>query len=78
MKSWTRDSIYGARPWVLIGVGVGLALGMMLWSLSEGLWTLWRSLLCLGGTALCIVGGAILQMRLDYRARSKLRREAPP
>jgi len=46
MKSWTRDSIYGARPWVLIGVGVGLALGMMLWSLSEGLWTLWRSLLC--------------------------------
>jgi hypothetical protein len=37
--------------------------------------TVWRGLLCLGGA---IVGGAILQMRQDYRAQSKWRRDTPP
>jgi hypothetical protein len=39
---------------------------------------LWRSLLCLGGMVLAIVGGATLQLRQDYRARSKWRREKGP
>jgi hypothetical protein len=51
---------------------------MMLWSLGAGSWTVWRGLLCLGGAALAIVGGATLQMRQDYRANSKWRRDAPP
>ena len=51
---------------------------MMVWSLIEGLWMLWRSLLCLGGMVLAIVGGATLQLRQDYRARSKWRREKGP
>jgi type II secretory pathway component PulL len=50
----------------------------MLWSLSAGLWTVWRGLLCFAGAALAIVGGATLQLRQDYRARSKWRRDAPP
>jgi hypothetical protein len=32
----------------------------------------------LGGAGLAIVGGAILQMRQDYRAQSKWRRDTPP
>jgi type II secretory pathway component PulL len=52
-----------------------LAIGMMVWSLSAGLWTAWRGLLCLAGAALAVVGGATLQLRQDYRARSKWRRE---
>jgi hypothetical protein len=48
---------------------------MMIWSLSAGLWSVWRGLLCFGGAALAIVGGATLQLRQDYRARSKWRRE---
>ena len=52
MRSWMPKSVYDAKPWVLIGLGGLLALG--------------------------IVGGATLQMRQDYRARSKWRRETPP
>lgn len=75
---WTPQRLYDAKPWVFVGVGAALAIGMMLWSLDAGLWTLWRSVLCLGGAALAIVGGATLQMRQDYRARSKWRREKGP
>jgi hypothetical protein len=70
--------LYDAKPWAFIGIGVILAIGSMLWSLWDGLWTVWRGLSCFGGAALAIVGGATLQLRLDYRARSKWRRDAPP
>jgi hypothetical protein len=78
MRSWTPQSLYEAKPWVLIGLGAILAVGMMLWSLSAGLWTVWRGLLCFAGAGFAIVGGATLQMRQDYRAKSKWRRDAPP
>jgi hypothetical protein len=48
---------------------------MMLWSLSAGLWTVWRSFLCFLGAGLAIAGGATLQLRQDYRAKSKWRRD---
>ena len=78
MRSWTQRTLYEAKPWVCIGIGVILAVGAMLWSLSAGLWTVWRGLMCFAGAALAIIGGATLQMRQDYRARSKWRRGAPP
>jgi hypothetical protein len=78
MRAWTPETLYEAKPWVLIGLGAVLGVGMMLWSLGAGSWTVWRGLLCLGGAGLAIVGGATLQMRQDYRANSKWRRDAPP
>jgi len=78
MRGWTPQALYEAKPWALIGIGTLLAIGMTLWSLSAGYWTLWRSLAMLAGAALAIVGGITLQMRQDYRARSKWRRETPP
>jgi hypothetical protein len=78
MRSWTPQTLYDFKPWVFIVLGAILGVGMMLWSLSAGQWTLWRGLLCLGGVALAIVGGATLQMRQEYRANSKWRRDAPP
>jgi hypothetical protein len=78
MRSWTPRTLYEAKPWVCIGIGVILADGAMLWSLSAGLWTVWRGLTCFAGAPLAIIGGATLQMRQDYRARSKWRRDAPP
>jgi type II secretory pathway component PulL len=51
---------------------------MTLWSMSAGAWDVWRGLFCLVGAALAISGGATLQMRQDYRAKSKWRRESPP
>ena len=78
MSTWTPQSLYEAKPWALIGLGALLGVGMTLWSLVDGSWTLWRSLLCLGGVGVAIVGGATLQLRNDYRANSKWRRDARP
>jgi hypothetical protein len=78
MRYWTPQTVYDAKPWVLMSLGAVLGIGMMLWSLSAGSWTVWRGLLCLGGAGLAIVGGATLQLRQDYRANSKWRRDAPP
>jgi protein-S-isoprenylcysteine O-methyltransferase Ste14 len=78
MRSWTPQTLYDAKPWGLAGTGVVLALGSIGWSLSAGVWTVWRSLLCFAGVALTIIGGITLQMRQDYRARSKWRRAGRP
>jgi hypothetical protein len=75
MRTWTPQTLYDVKPWVCIGAGAVLGIGMVAWSLSAGLWTVWRGLLCFAGAALAIVGGATLQLRQDYRARSKWRRE---
>ena len=55
-----------------------LTVGMMLWSMSAGLWTVWRSFFCFLGAGLAIAGGATLQLRQDYRAKSKWRRDHTP
>jgi uncharacterized iron-regulated membrane protein len=59
----------------MIIVGVLLAAGATAWSIVMGFWTVWSCLAMLSGTALAIIGGVVLQMRQDYRARSKWRRE---
>jgi uncharacterized membrane protein YhhN len=75
MRAWTPQTLYDAKPWVFVVIGVILAVGMMVWSLSAGVWTVSRGLLCFVGAALAIIGGATLQLRQDYRARSKWRRK---
>ena len=77
MRSWTPQTLYEAKPWACITLGSVLAIGMTAWSLAEGYWTVLRGLSLFGGAALAIVGGITLQMRQDYRARSKWRRETP-
>jgi protein-S-isoprenylcysteine O-methyltransferase Ste14 len=71
-------AIYEIKPWVFVAGGVLLAVGATVWSLSDGLWTGWRSICCFLGAALAIVGGVTLQLRHDYRARSKWRRTMRP
>jgi len=78
MRSWIPQTLYDAKPWAFIGSGTVLAIGATAWSLSAGYWTVWRGLSMLAGAALAIIGGAMLQLRQDYRARSKWRREMPP
>jgi len=77
MRSWTPQTLYDAKPWVCMVLGAVLALGMTGWSLAAGYWTVVRGLSVFVGAALAIVGGITLQMRQDYRARSKWRRETP-
>jgi protein-S-isoprenylcysteine O-methyltransferase Ste14 len=75
MKAWTPRAIYETKPWFAGVVGLLLAVGAMVWSLAAGSWTVWRGLLCFTGATLAVVGGAMLQLRQDYRARSKWRRK---
>jgi hypothetical protein len=75
MRAWTPQKLYDAKPWVFMSVGALLAIGAMVWSWQAGAWTVWRGLLCFAGAALATVGGATQQLRQDYRARSKWRRE---
>lgn len=75
MRIWTPNSLYEAKPWVLIAIGATALIGMTAWSLLDGLWTAWRSLSCVGGAGLAVAGGAMLQLRRDYRSRSKWSRE---
>jgi len=77
MRSWTPQTLYDAKPWACIIVGSVLAIGMTAWSLAAGYWTVLRGLSLFCGAALAIIGGITLQMRQDYRARSKWRRETP-
>jgi hypothetical protein len=77
MRSWIPQTLYDAKPWVCITLGSALGIGMTAWSLAAGYWTVVRGLSMFAGAALAIVGGITLQLRQDYRARSKWRRETP-
>ncbi len=63
MRTWMPQTLYDAKPWALIGVGTILGLGATGWPLAAGS---------------SVVGDITLQLRQDYRARSKWRREMPP
>ena len=78
MKRWIPDGVYNARPWIMMAGGAVLCIGSMAWSMYAGDWGVWRGLLCVVGAGLVIGGGAILQLRQQYRARSKWRRTMPP
>ncbi|HEY2682500.1 MAG TPA: hypothetical protein VGI93_03255 [Steroidobacteraceae bacterium] len=78
MHRWLPSSIYESKPWLLIVVGALLVASMTVWSLSMGYWSVTRSLLTLLGAGLAIGGGAVLQLRQDYRAKSKWRRDRMP
>ena len=75
MKRWIPDPIYGAKPWAFMVLGAILSIGTMAWSWWEGSWSAWGGLLCIAGAASAISGGAILQLRQNYRVRSKWRRD---
>ena len=66
MRSWVPQSVYEAKPYVFMTLGAVL---------TAGLWTVWRSFLCFLGAGIAIAGGATLQLRQDYRAKSKWRRD---
>ncbi len=77
MKYWQPELIYRIKPWALMAAGGLTAIGAVAWSLFEGNWTPGRSFACLVGAGLAIGGGAILQMRQNYRVRSKWARAHP-
>lgn len=76
MKRWMPQSLYNVKPWAMMAVGAILSLGSMVLSIQDGAWSVLRGLACFAGAGLAIGGGAILQLRQSYRARSKWRRDS--
>ena len=70
MKHWWPEHVYQAKPYVALAVGAVLALGSIAVSIVRGDWGLW-ALVCGFGCALLIYGAVILQLRREYRHRSK-------
>ncbi len=75
MRHWIPAVLYDAKPWALAIAGAILLLGSLYVALSQGHWTVLLGLLCFAGAALLVGGGVLFQLRMDYRARSKWRRE---
>jgi predicted MFS family arabinose efflux permease len=75
MKRWIPNSLYAAKPWALVVAGAALVVGSMAWSIVADQWNDLRGALCGLGVVMSVGGGVILQLRQDYRAQSKWRRE---
>jgi hypothetical protein len=75
VKTWLPKFLYDIKPWAFIGIGAPASVGAVVWSVRTGEWTGARGAICVVGAVLAIFGGAILQMRREYRARSKWYRE---
>jgi peptidoglycan/LPS O-acetylase OafA/YrhL len=70
MKHWWPEHVYQSKPYVALGAGAALALLSVVVSIVRGDWGLW-ALVCAVGFGLVIYGAVILQLRREYRQRSK-------
>jgi hypothetical protein len=70
MKHWWPEHVYQSKPYVALGLGAALVLGSVVVSIMRGDWGLW-ALACGVGCALLIYGAIVLQLRREYRQRSK-------
>jgi hypothetical protein len=76
-KFWWPPWAYEARPWTALTIGAVLMLGSLAWSLHNGSWDAVSTFLFGAGCVLCIYGAVILQLRREYRERSKWSRRPP-
>ncbi len=70
MKRWWPDGVYQSKPYVALGAGAVLAVGSVVASVIQGDWG-WLAIVCAFGCGLLIYGGIVLQLRREYRQRSK-------
>ncbi len=74
-KVWWPPTLYEVRPRLALVLGILACVGAFAWSLRVGHWTALTTLLVGGGAVLCIYSAVILQMRREYRERSKWSRK---
>lgn len=74
-KHWWPPRLYELKARGALGVGLVCILGGFGWSLQTGHWTALTTLLV--GVVLGICSAIILQMRREYRERSKWSRQRP-
>lgn len=77
-RAWWPSQVYEARPWIALAIGVALATIAFFQSAgARHEWTFASALLFLAGCGLAVYGGVVLQLRREYRKRSKWYRENP-
>lgn len=75
-KVWWSSSAYEARPWAALVTGVLFAaLAFYATLRARGEWSPGGVLVFFLGCGLFVYGGYVLQLRRDYRKRSKWHRE---
>lgn len=74
-KVWWPPTLYEVRPRLALALGILACIGAFVWSIRAGHWSAITTLLVGGGAVLCIYSAVILQMRREYRERSKWSRK---
>jgi hypothetical protein len=70
IKRWWPEGAYRSKPYIALGLAYVLALGSVVLSIVRADWGQ-LALVCGSGCALLIYGGVIIQLRHEYRRRSK-------
>jgi len=72
---WETSRRYRARPYVAFAVGLAALMTGLVWAFVLGHWEDWHWGLMMLGLALLIYGAFVLQMRQEYRRKSKWYRD---
>ncbi len=77
-KFWWPEALYEAKPYGALTLGLMAGVVAMARSLGVGNWDAAFAIVLVAGSGVIVYGGVILQMRHDYRRRSRWSREARP
>jgi hypothetical protein len=74
-KHWWPEPVYEAKPYGAMSLGLLAGVVALARSLAVGLWESPYTAIFVLGCAVMIYGGVVLQMRYEYRRRSRWNRE---
>ncbi len=74
-RLWWPESLYELRPYGALAIGAlaGTLAALRSWAVGD--WGVAFAVSLLLGSAVIVYGGAVLQMRFEYRRRSRWNRE---
>jgi len=74
-RIWWPEPLYEARPYGALTIGLLGGVVALARALAVGYWEVLYTLAFVTGCAVMIYGAVVLQMRYDYRRRSRWNRE---
>ncbi len=75
LRLWWPSPLYEARPYGALLIGIAAGLGALARALQLGEWRLAVGVAFVAGCIAMIYGGVVVQMRMEYRRRSRWYRE---
>jgi len=74
-RIWWPEPLYEARPYGALTIGLLAGVLALARALAVGYWEELYTVAFVAGCAVMIYGAVVLQMRFDYRRRSRWNRE---